>query len=128
MNGGLDVIVMHRDNSPFIQPQMWRPLSPAQPEMREKRRLQFTPQSGSLFLLRGKGYWGYFRECSQQHARREGLSRPQNGEDAAGDAQRRIAGEDTGNCESKTLNKGLRVHASVDLSMQAALEDASLVG
>lgn len=46
----------------------------------------------------------------------------------AGDAQRRIAGEDTGNCESKTLNKGLRVHVSVDLSMQAAPEDASLVG
>lgn len=36
MNGGLDVIVMHRDNSPFIQPQMWRPLSPAHPEMRRK--------------------------------------------------------------------------------------------
>lgn len=36
MNGGLDVIVMHRDNSPFIQPQMWRPLSPAQPETRRK--------------------------------------------------------------------------------------------
>lgn len=42
-------------------------------------------------------------------ALREGLRGPQNGEDAAGAAQRRIAGEDTGNCESKTLNKGFRL-------------------
>lgn len=30
---GLNVIVMHRDNSPFIQLKMWRPLSSAEGEM-----------------------------------------------------------------------------------------------
>lgn len=34
---GLNVIVMHRDNSPFIQLKMWRPLSSAEWEMRGEK-------------------------------------------------------------------------------------------
>lgn len=116
MNGGLDVIVMHGDNSPFIQPEMWRPLSSARREMRRKDDCNSLHNPAPSFCS-GDGYGGYFRQCLQHTRHVKACTATKWREDAAGAALRHVSGEDTGNCESKALNKGLRVHASVDLSM-----------
>lgn len=43
---GLNVIVMHQDDSPFIQLKMWRPLSRAARE--EKKGRERNPNSGHI--------------------------------------------------------------------------------
>lgn len=51
---GLNVIVMHRDNSPFIQLKMWRPLSSAEGEMRGEKKataIQFTISLSLCFFV-----------------------------------------------------------------------------